>query len=234
MKSTFSQLKLAYQTSPLFFVLTIIGVILPTLVSANVIFFFSDSLLKVQEFGNYGLLLYTLLTIPLMCFALVPATFVAGGAGFLFGIKGFLPVFVAYNFASAISFLVIRQIQKDKVQNFLEKFPKAVEFQKRVEKDEKWILIFSRISPIGTFVLMNIVFAVSKVSFKKYFWGTMIGMTPRTFLAVLAGLSAQSIYDFISTNKLLSLENPIGLSSAILAVLAFGGLYFFIAKNFKE
>lgn len=168
-----------------------------------------------------------------MCFALVPATFVAGGAGFLFGIKGFLPVFVAYNFASAVSFLVIRQFQKDKIQKLLENYPKAIEFQKKVEKDEKWIIVFSRISPIGTFVLMNIVFAVSRVSFTKYFWGTMIGMTPRTLLAVLAGLSAQSIYDFISTNKLLSLENPIGLTSAILAVLAFGGLYFFISKNFK-
>lgn len=168
-----------------------------------------------------------------MCFALVPATFVAGGAGFLFGIKGFLPVFAAYNFASVISFLVIRQLQKSKVQKLLENYPKAVEFQKRVENDEKWILIFSRISPIGTFFLMNIIFAVSKVSFTKYFWGTIIGMIPRTLLAVFAGLSAQSIYDFIGTKKLLSLENPIGLLSAISAIIAFGGLYFLITKNFK-
>jgi uncharacterized membrane protein YdjX (TVP38/TMEM64 family) len=230
-KSNFQRLKKVHEVSPKIFWLMLSVAILPTFLSSNLVIFFGNEILKLKELSTDGLLIYTFLTIPMMIFALVPSTFVAGGAGFLFGFSyGISSTFIGYNLASSLAFFFLRRLDKGKVQSFLSNYPKAVSFQKKIKNDEKWIVTLARISPFGTFSLVNLTFAVSQISFKKYFLGTLMGMFPRTLVAVFIGTSAKSIYDF-TKHGVFDFENPFYVFLFGFSVLGFLLLFWLVNKN---
>lgn len=113
-------------------------------------------------------------------------------AGYAFGVPGgFGAAWVGFGGASLVGYLISRSLARDRVEQEIQREPKA-----RVIRDAlvgsgfaKALLIVTlvRMPPNSPFALMNLALCSSGVAKRIYLMGTLIGMTPRTFAAVLIG-----------------------------------------------
>jgi uncharacterized membrane protein YdjX (TVP38/TMEM64 family) len=113
-------------------------------------------------------------------------------AGYAFGVPvGFAAAWIGFGGASMVGFLIARTFARRRVEKEIERNVKA-----RVVRDAllesgfaKALLIVTlvRVPPNSPFALMNLVLTASGVKKRIYLLGTLIGMAPRTFAAVLIG-----------------------------------------------
>lgn len=139
-----------------------------------------------------GMAAYTLCFIVTAGCGLLPTYSQAILAGYAFGVPGgFGAAWVGFGGASLLGFLISRRLARDRVEREIQREPKA-----RVIRDAlvgsgfgKALLIVTlvRVPPNSPFALMNLALCSSGVSKRIYLLGTLIGMAPRTFAAVLVG-----------------------------------------------
>ena len=128
-------------------------------------------------------------------FLLPGATFLSFAAGLIFGpALGVGIVVVGSTLGAALAFLVSRYLLRDWVQ---EKFGKQVRGvnDNLCEKPLNSVLFF-RLIPLFPFFAVNIGFALSQVPLKFFFWGTMFGKLPATYIYANAGNNLATINSF--------------------------------------
>jgi uncharacterized membrane protein YdjX (TVP38/TMEM64 family) len=113
-------------------------------------------------------------------------------AGYAFGVPaGFSAAWAGFAGASLVGFLISGRLARARVEQEIQREPKA-----RVIRDALvgsgfgkalWIVSLVRMPPNAPFALMNLVLCVSGVARKPYLLGTLVGMAPRTFAAVMVG-----------------------------------------------
>jgi len=113
-------------------------------------------------------------------------------AGYAFGVPaGFGAAWVGFGGASMVGYLISRRLARARVEQEIQREAKA-----RVIRDAlvgsgfgKALLIVTlvRVPPNSPFALMNLALCASGVAKRTYLLGTLIGMAPRTFAAVLVG-----------------------------------------------
>ena len=149
-----------------------------------------------------------------MAFALTPTTVIAIFSGYFLGFAAVIPVVLSYSLASIGGFILSKPLGGDFQTTIRSSYPKIDSFIHRMsDKSPTSFVVFSRISPILPFAVMNLVLPFIGVKFKPYFWGGIIGMLPRTILAITVGNLANDILKVA--------ENP---SDGLMMKIGFGVL----------
>lgn len=165
-------------------------------------------------------------TVATMGFALTPTTVIALVSGYFLGFLGMFPVVITYSLASIIGFGLSNTLSNSFQGVIAQSYPKLDHFLSKISSKSPYqFVIFSRISPILPFAVMNLVLPFVGIKFKPFFWGGMVGMMPRTLLAVAAGKLTNDIINIIKHPAQGSLMQT-GFAMLLL-VSVFGFLYLY-------
>jgi uncharacterized membrane protein YdjX (TVP38/TMEM64 family) len=149
-------------------------------------------------------------------FLLPGATFLSFAAGLIFGpALGVGIVVIGSTLGAALAFLLSRYLLRDWVEEkFANKFRGIND--NLCEKPLNSVLFF-RLIPLFPFFAVNIGFALSQVSLKFFFWGTMFGKLPATYIYTNAGSNLATINSFaeIMSIKVLGSLSLLGVLALI-------------------
>ncbi len=175
----------------------------------------------VEEYPVLSPLLYILFYAFTVAILFPVAAFLAVLGGFLFdAILGTVYGVMGATLGASILFLATRYIFGEKIQKKLGKMYQRI--KKGFEENGIWYLLFLRFIPlIFPFWAVNIASAALRVSFFTYFWTTLIGGIPSSFIYAEAGAGLGAIFD---EHKSFSLEGifnwKILIALSLLALLS--------------
>lgn len=143
--------------------------------------------------GWPGMLVVGLAYMPASVF-LLPASLLTLSAGFLFGLwKGVLVAMLGNTAGAAAAFLVGRAVVHDWVQRRIGRKPAFRATADAIAGDGFKVVVLVRLSPLFPANVMNYVLSITKVCFRRYVLGTLVGMLPGTVLFVYVGSTARSL-----------------------------------------
>lgn len=118
---------------------------------------------------------------------------IAGGA--VFGpLFGTVYTVIGATIGATLAFLLARFLGRDFVSSAEgEKLKKLAEYDKKIEENGLGVVLFLRFAPLFPFNGLNFALGLTKVTFKDYFWGTLVGIIPGTFAYVYLGDSLASL-----------------------------------------
>jgi uncharacterized membrane protein YdjX (TVP38/TMEM64 family) len=113
-------------------------------------------------------------------------------AGSIFGaVMGTLYVNIGATVGATLAFLVARYLFHEVIQN---KFgPRLEKINRELETRGFNYLLFLRLVPLFPFFLINLGAGLTKISLRTFFFGTMIGIIPGSFVFCNAGASIATI-----------------------------------------
>jgi uncharacterized membrane protein YdjX (TVP38/TMEM64 family) len=152
--------------------------------------------------GTFGVVLYAVTFAVLAGVALLPTYAQSALGGYAFGLAVGAPAaIVGFGVASLIGFGIARRVSRDRVEQLIETQPKwrAIREALLGPTDDAGVrtpagfwkttgmIALIRMPPNSPFALTNLVLASVKVPLGSFVLGTMIGMAPRTTIAVFIG-----------------------------------------------
>lgn len=157
-------------------------------------------------------------------------------AGFLFS-QPYCTIYVVFGAtlgASFLFFLAKTTYMRHMKQMLGEKERSAFKQQviRHFEEDATSYLLFLRLVPIFPFWLVNLVPAFFKISFFTFFWTTLIGIIPASFVYTQAGVGLGAILDAGNTLNPQAVFN--GQVKIALAALGIFALLPVIIKKFTN
>jgi uncharacterized membrane protein YdjX (TVP38/TMEM64 family) len=147
-----------------------------------------DGLLRIRAWiagvGPWGPVVY-MLVYALAVVLLVPGSLLALSAGLAYGPWG-LPLAVsAATFGAALSFLIGRYLAGEWLRNLTNRRLLLGAMESAVT-DGGWRFVgLIRLSPLLPFSLLNYYFGMTRISFRQYLPGTLLGIIPGTSVNVL-------------------------------------------------
>ncbi len=188
-----------------------------------------DLTARVEELGFLAPLIYTFLYALVVAFSLPVGLVLTLTGGFLFGIvTGLIGTVVGATLGATAIFLAVRM-----------GFGPAVESQNAAwinrmragfQKNALSYMLVLRLIPIFPFVLVNLAPALLGVSLPVYFFGTLLGIIPGSFVFILLGNGLGATFDAGGTPNVDLILNPeilaplIGLAILALVPVAYGAL----------
>ncbi len=147
----------------------------------------------VEPYGFYAPIIFILLYI-ITTVAFVPGTVFTFLGGLLFGpVLGTLYSVIGSTIGACISFVIARTIGRDFVRGHLVKrFPKFHEYDSKIEEHSFMVMFILRLLPFIPTNVLNYVMGLSKMRFRGYFFGTLLGNLPATF--AYANLAANATH----------------------------------------
>lgn len=149
-----------------------------------------------KSHGSLGLALYILAFMVLAGVGMLPTYAQAILGGWCFGmLLGFPAALAGFAGASVIGYTIARTVSRHRVEDVIESNAKS-----RAVRDALigqgflktlGIVILLRLPPNSPFALTNLVMASAGVRIAPFVLGTLIGMAPRTALAVYLGSGVQ-------------------------------------------
>ena len=124
---------------------------------------------------------------------LTPPTILALLFGYFLGWKSILPLFIINLGGILLINLIAHWLDQDQLLRFLRRNPKAQAVLDRILSKEFEVIFFAKLSPILPFGLTNLVFALSGAKLRNILLGGVLGMIPRTLLAIWSGREAREI-----------------------------------------
>lgn len=164
--------------------------------------------------GAAGLLItFQTLTAPLG----FPGTPITIFIGTLFGyLFGTVVALIGNTLGGCLAFLLSRYVLQNYVQKkVLPHHPKIKHYEKKIAQRGFVTVVLLRFLPIFPFNTLNFLLGTTRISFKKFTLGTIVGMLPGTFLFVYFGGSLRA----------LSVANIILAIIGIATLVYFGVLY---------
>lgn len=143
-----------------------------------------------------GIALFVGAFVMLAGLGLLPTYAQAILAGFAFGqTNGFLAALAGFAGASVIGYLVARTVSQDRVLEVIASNPRAQAVADALVHRDAWrtlgIVALLRLPPNSPFAISNLVMASVRIPLPIFLAGTVIGMSPRTFVAVYFGSQLQ-------------------------------------------
>ena len=154
-----------------------------------------------------------------MGFSLIPTTFVALLAGFIWDFGAIIPLIISYIFATIIGSTLSRWIDNDQILNQIQKNENAKNMLLKLQNEQFKIVALARLSPVFPFGISNVVFTYLGVPLKLLLFAGIVGMLPRTLSMVWLASKAENIQKVFSTNWQAYLQSPIFIIG-ILSVVA--------------
>lgn len=140
--------------------------------------------------------------ILIVTFSLPGATVLTLAGGFLFHLfPGIIYINVAATVGATLGFLFARYILGDLIQQRYAS--QLTRFNRELAENGHLYLLTLRLIPAFPFFLINLLAGLTKVSLKTFFWTTMIGILPGSFVYSFTGSqlnSIESTKDIFSVN----------------------------------
>jgi len=128
------------------------------------------------------------------CVFLVPGSIPTLASGFLFGVLGgSLTAILGSTVGACAAFLVGRTMARGWVARRIARSRRFAAIDRMIGRHGFKVVLLSRLSPISPFVVLNYLFSLTKVSFREYALGSLIGMIPGTVLFVYFGAGLRSL-----------------------------------------
>ena len=143
-------------------------------------------------------------------------------AGAVFGnIRGIIFVNIGATLGATIAFLLARYLLSDLIQK---RFGSRLEgINTELEKAGFHYLLFLRLVPIFPFFLINLGAGLTRIPLRTFFWGTMLGIIPGSFVYCNAGASLAAI------NRVGEIASP-----RVLGSFALLGLFALVPVFYKK
>jgi len=171
-------------------VVVIVVVVARTLDVAPVL---QRTLASFAALGPWGPVLFVLLYVAVTVL-LLPAVVLTLGAGAVFGLaQGFLLVSLGATLGATAAFLTGRYLARAWVARRMAASPKLRAIDEAVAREGWKIVLLTRLSPAFPFVLLNYVFALTRVSLRHYVVASWIGMMPGIVLYAYLGSLAGDV-----------------------------------------
>lgn len=156
------------------------------------------------------------------------STIIAGLSGYLFGWQSGPYVLITYSGSILIGYYIGAKIGSPLIDLIKKKKPSITKIIRHVTQGNLMNVVMIRLSPILPFAMMNYLLGAYKTNLRFYFWGSILGMIPRSALALFIGIQANSILESInSTNQ--PIWTQITITLLILLTLTY-----FVFKIFKK
>lgn len=139
-----------------------------------------------------ALLIYSLLYITIVGLSLPVATFMTLLGGFLFGqVLGTIVVVISATLGATILFLAMRSASESYIQE--KAGPWLQKMKKGFQENALYYLWTLRLIPLFPFVAVNLAAAVLQIPLRTFFWGTLIGIIPGSFVYVSIGNGLKNV-----------------------------------------
>ncbi|MBI4566400.1 MAG: FAD-containing oxidoreductase [Planctomycetes bacterium] len=163
--------------------------------------FLQSFLQWVRDVGFWGPavlgLVYVLCTV-----LFVPGSILTAGSGFAFGlVTGTLTAVVASNLGAGIAFMLGRTLARGWIETRVAGNPKFQALDEALGAQGFKIVLLTRLSPAFPFNFLNYAFGVTRVRFRDYLVGSLIGMFPGTLMYVYLGSAVKSVTE-IATGEM--------------------------------
>jgi len=231
-QSIFKRLKIILSRNPIIISAIAWVTIMPSLGSFLFLRFLYSNvhIFREMEFLSVEILIgYLIIATLVMGTALMPTTLIAILSGFLFGWISFPALVLAYSVASILGYKLGTALEENSLDVLLQKYPKTKKLILDKEDKMNELIFFLRLSPVIPFALSNLLFALIRADLKKVVWVGLLGMLPRTTMAFVTGLMAQSLVQAVSENT-----DPYQLAGILaLFLISIWGLYRVISRLTK-
>jgi pyruvate/2-oxoglutarate dehydrogenase complex dihydrolipoamide dehydrogenase (E3) component/uncharacterized membrane protein YdjX (TVP38/TMEM64 family) len=152
----------------------------------------------VREAGASGAAVFVAAYVA-ACVLFLPGSILTLGAGFAYGVAAGTPlVWVAANLGAALAFVLGRTVARDAIAARVTRNPRFAAIDRAVGEQGLRIVLLTRLSPVFPFNLLNYAFGVTRVSFRDYVLGSLIGMLPGTVMYVYLGSLVTSLAELSS------------------------------------
>ena len=187
---------------------------LVTLISVVIIFdlqsYIQPDILKehILSFGIFAPVIYTLLYILGTIF-FIPGTVLTLIGGAVFGpLMGTIYTIIAATIGATTAFLIARYLGGSFIKTLeTNKFQQIQKYDNKIKENGLNVVLFLRFVPFFPFNVLNYALGLTKVKLSDYFFGSLFGMIPGTFVYVYLGdsLSSLNIWQIASAIILLLL-----------------------------
>ncbi len=152
-----------------------------------------DLLATLRNSGWAGVLAYIC-----ACFVgtvlLVPPSIGNTGAGLMFGaVKGTLFVYPALVGAGIVSFWLSRVLARGWVAERIARSPKFAAIDRAVARGGLKMVLLLRVSPVSPFAFLSYSMGLTRVRFRDYFLGTLLGALPGTAAYAYLGSALRNL-----------------------------------------
>ncbi|CAJ1953622.1 unnamed protein product [Cylindrotheca closterium] len=147
----------------------------------------------VNALGPWGIYYFGLVYVAFVtvCIPAVPLTITAG---YLFGIwKGFAVVWISAGTAAALSFTIGRTLLRSYVLRKLEGYPTFKKLDKALGNEGFRVMFLIQISPFFPFSMGNYFYATTSINFWSFWFGTLLGICPESFVYCYSGHVGQTL-----------------------------------------
>lgn len=158
-----------------------------------------------------------ILTYGIGCVFAFPGSLLTLAGGAVFGLLwGTVFNVAAANLGASLAFFAARYLGRDFIQGLLKK-GKLAEFDREINQSGFKTIFRLRLIPVVPFNGLNFGAGLSSVKYRDYFWGSLIGMLPGTFIytyfadALLQGAQGASQKVFLN----------LGIASVLLIFISF-------------
>lgn len=163
-----------------------------------------------------SIVIYVGIYIAVVGLCLPVATFMTLAGGFLFGqLLGVCTVVIAATVGATLFFISVKRVSTDFFKRQSHKWVRKM--QAGFQANAFSYLLTLRIVPLFPFVAINLVSALLQISLRTFFWGTLIGIMPGSFVYVSIGVALR---EGVQTSTLLTPDIFLSLTSlGILSLL---------------
>ncbi len=161
-----------------------------------------------QSFAGWGIVVYVGIFIVSAGLGLLPTYAQAILAGWVFGVAAGLPAaLLGFLGASLVGYWTAKTVSAHRVEDAIAEHPKAAAVQRALIGGDWfktfWIITLLRFPPNSPFALTNLALSAGGAPIGPFAAGTLVGMTPRTAVAVIfsasaAASGAKDIQTFVS------------------------------------
>jgi uncharacterized membrane protein YdjX (TVP38/TMEM64 family) len=142
----------------------------------------------IEAGGMFSVLISILFVAILVFFPIMPFFAVAGIIGAVFGTwEGSLISLTGAVFGALVMFAMARFGFREWIQGYIQKYPKAKEYEGYFERNAFWSILFFRVVPVIPSPLINILSGVSRVPWYVFLTATFLGKIPSILVFTFVG-----------------------------------------------
>ncbi len=176
--------------------------------------------------GALGVVVYTAAFIVLSGFALLPTYAQAILGGWAFGTAIGLPAaLLGFGGGAIIGYTLSRRVASDKVMEVIETKPKWKAVRDALIESgrlkELGLITLVRIPPNSPFAFMNLLLGSTRTHPLLFLVGTMVGMAPRTAVAVFLAAQTRAQFSASEFRDEVSMPRWMFIASIVITLIAF-------------
>ncbi|MEX2140363.1 MAG: TVP38/TMEM64 family protein [Pirellulales bacterium] len=148
---------------------------------------------RLRQLGVWGPILFSVVYV-FASVLFVPASWLTLGAGYAFGVfVGAMSALTGGLLGAALAFFLGRTLARHIIERWLTKSPRFAALDRGVADEGFKIVLLVRLTPALPFAPLNYAFGATRVRFRDYFLGSLVGMLPGCVMYTYLGWLTQNL-----------------------------------------